>query len=144
MTLSGLFHSNFRNKKALPDTSTAIKLYPHWYLATPNGWSNADVLCPDWWVQLMIDNGVPVCVSSKRLNKKKTMVNRATHLNTWYVKFLLNPAPQLQSQFLWNVNITLLWKSIFIHSGSLSLQMLSLVLNVNQFIMKRQYRLSFF
>ena len=48
-------------------TVTAIDLHSHRYATIPSCGSKADVECSDWWVEIMINDSVAVCVSRKFL-----------------------------------------------------------------------------
>ena len=43
----------------------------------PCYWSKTDVTCPYWWIKVMINNSILVCVPSKLLNEgdKDPLIN---------------------------------------------------------------------
>ena len=54
---------------------TTIELCPHRNVAKPGLWSNSDVSSFYWWVDFIVNNGIPVSVTIKKLNEKAENVN---------------------------------------------------------------------
>ena len=61
-------------KKFSRITLTAIKFDPHWYPLSPSSWSETDVTCRYWRVLVMINDSVPVFVSSKLLYQGRKII----------------------------------------------------------------------
>ena len=47
-----------------------IELGSHGYVARPRRWTEADEACPDWWVEFVVHNSVPVTISNEFLTER--------------------------------------------------------------------------
>ena len=85
-------------------TFKAVYLCPHSYAAPPGDWSKAEILRSYWWIKVVPDNSVCICISTKNLEGQNCCIhkNSQRELQGWAQEFWWKRT----NQFCWQLVIS--------------------------------------